>query len=302
MSVFEVLDRDKNEEAQADRRTVIAAQERARAQFKNFVDNGRDSADAFDARLALVDDEVRRVAEEVAAEHGGGADRAYLAATAALGAAHQDGCGCGFCENKGSFGEDPEEEIEADEKTASAKKTACACGCSHEGCNCGDDCDGNCHGEKKASRASDSSWVVIGVELSEAETGDNYQQERVDLPSADESGLGGPSPKIDKGKSGDHEGWDLDPIDVGSEKHRLEKQDIAGGWEWSQEGEDGPISIANADLNDPDFTKDLDSPVHEDADVTEAVGPPDTDRTKTWTGTEGLADPVTARYHIVAAE
>lgn len=34
------------------------------------------------------------------------------------------------------------------------------------------------------------------------------------LPTGDDTGLGGPSPKIDKGNSGDQNGWSLDPIDT----------------------------------------------------------------------------------------
>jgi hypothetical protein len=289
MSVFEVLDRDRQEEAKADRRTVIAAQERARSRFQSFLANGRGSEANFAARLALVDDAVRRVAEDVAAEHGGDPERAYLAATYVLGG-HKDGCECGFCANKGSFGQDPKGEIEDDEKTASTK-TAC-CDCGHDDCaDCGPDC--GCGGKKVAS------WAVVAADV---ETGDNYQQERVDLPAADESGLGEPSPRIDKGKSGDHTGWDLDPIDVGSERHRLDKQDIAGGWKWEREGEDGPISISNPDLNDPDFLKDGDSPVRTHQSPEDVSGADSGDRTKTWSGSEGQADAVTSRYHVVAAE
>lgn len=287
MSVFEVLERDKTEEAQADRRTVIAAQERARAQFKKFVDNGE-----REARLALIDDSVRKVAEDVAASHGGDAETAYLAATYVLGG-HKDGCECGFCANKGSFGQDPKEEIEEDDAEEKTARVACACGCSHEGCGCGPDCKGDCHGEKK------SSWTVVAADT---ETGDNYQQERVSLPTSDGTGLGGPSPEIDKSDSGDHTGWNLEPIDVGSKKHRLEKQDIGGGWKWEQEGEDGPISIKNPDLNAEDFLKDGDSPVHEHQSPEDVSGADSGDRTKTWTGTESQAAPVTARYHLVAAE
>jgi hypothetical protein len=132
-------------------------------------------------------------------------------------------------------------------------------------------------GEKK------SKFVIVAAEV---EDGDSYQSETVSLPAADDSGLGGPSPEIDKGKSGDVAGWSLSDIDVGSKKHRLENQDAS----------------EPADYNDPDFLRDLDSPVHEDADVTKSVGPPDTDGTKTWTGTEGLASPVTSRNRWTVVE
>jgi hypothetical protein len=116
------------------------------------------------------------------------------------------------------------------------------------------------------------------IRRADVETGDSYQSETVSLPTADESGLGSEgSPKIDKGKSGDHTGWSLDPIDVKSERHRLEKQDVA----------------TKADYNNPDF--DPSSPVRERQDATKATDPQNSGPTKSWTGTEGQAEPVTSK-------
>ncbi|MEM3097552.1 MAG: hypothetical protein QXU32_02385 [Nitrososphaerales archaeon] len=129
--------------------------------------------------------------------------------------------------------------------------------------------------EDKVSSVQTYSDFSLWSFLSDVETGDNYQQERVDLPTADESGLGGPSPEIDKSVSGTHEGWNLDDIDVGSKRHQQETQ----------------VMTDEPDLNNPDF--DPDSPVRTRQDIEQDVEDIVGERTKTWTGTEGLADPVT---------
>lgn len=105
---------------------------------------------------------------------------------------------------------------------------------------------------------------------------DSYAQERVDLPSS-KDGLGGPSPKIDKSNSGDNLGWDLKPIDVPSDRHPTEKQQIH---------------------DTPDYKADLEgaSGTGERVDADAAIQPEFNtgDRTDTWTGTEGQASPVTS--------
>jgi len=303
-SLFDVL--ASTEDAELERRSaaraIIAAQERTKARFANFVANSNGD---LNARLALIDDEVRGIAAEAASEYDASdnIERIYLAATAVLGAGHASDCSCGFCANKGKLpgaekAEDKddgksdesedyepgkafktvEKDEDEDDKKESAVKTACACGCSDENCKCS--AENPCGMEGCGSKKKEASWTVVAAQ---PETGDSYQSESVSLPTADASGLGGPSPEIDKGKSGDVAGWSLEDIDVGSKKHRLEKQD----------------ATERADYNDPDFLRDLDSPVHEDADVTKAASPPDTDGTKTWTGTEGLASPVTSRRWTV---
>lgn len=143
--------------------------------------------------------------------------------------------------------------------------TSCSCGC--EGCDDGNHCESEKCIESKHSKVS-----------ADVETGDTYTQERVDLPAADNLGLGGPSPKIDKGKSGDNTGWNLDPIEVPSKRHP--KEDQALGQDYPDYG---------ADLPGPSETGkqiSADSPLQPEFNVA-----PNTD---TWSGTEGLATPVTS--------
>lgn len=301
--LFEVLAGHDAEEQErrTGTRAAIAAQTRAKARFEGFLSKAAGQSD-FEARLALIDSNLRDLANETAAEYDGDPERTYLAATAVLGGGHASDCSCGFCENMGKLpgqSDEDEEEEEGVEKESSKKchyclgdglgaggnqcpickgtgkepkekessvKTSCSCGCGPNGCDC-ENCPVK---EQKVAR-----WSVVAADVEE---GDHYQSERVSLPSADDDALGGPSPKIDKGKSGDHTGWDLDPIDVGSVRNKLEKQDASDP----------------AEYNDSDFLRDLDSPIHDDADVTKSVSPPDMDRTKTWTGTEGQASPVTS--------
>lgn len=271
MSVFEVLATTDAEEQERREgaRAIIAAQTRAKARFEKFVSRAG-SQDDLDARIGLIEGNLRDLVADAVGEYGGDSDRVYLATTAVLGGGHASDCGCGFCANKGSFGQ--EEEDEGDEKEASVK-TACGCAA----CAAGD--HDNCEEKKEAKLAR--------YHVAEVETGDHYQSETLDLGSTtgDEPWSDKGSPEIDKGKSGDHTGWDLEPIDVGSVRNKLEKQDITDG----------------ADYSDPDFLRDTSSPIHDDADVTKATEPQNSDsQSGTWTGTEGQADPVTSENPVTS--
>jgi len=270
MSVFEVLasaDAEAQERLEGNR-AIVAAQTRAKARFAKFVSQATSQED-LEARLGLIESNLRDLVVDAVDEYGGDADRVYLASTAVLGGGHASDCGCGFCENKGKgFGkkDDDDSDDDSDEKESSVKKKAC---------DCAEDCD--CDGEEEDEKVA----KLANYHLADVETGDHYQSETLDLGSTtgDEPWSDKGSPEIDKGKSGDHTGWDLDPIDVESVRNKLEKQDITEG----------------ADYDDPDFLRDKSSPVHDDADINEAASPPDTDGTKTWTGTESQADPVTSK-------
>lgn len=122
-----------------------------------------------------------------------------------------------------------------------------------------------------------ASVVSAAIKLAaDVETGDTYAQERVDLPSS-KDGVGGPSPKIDKSNSGTNLGWDTEAIDVPSDRHPTEKQQIHDTPEYKADlpgaSETGKSISADAPLQ-PEFNA--------------------ADRTDTWTGTEGQADPVTS--------
>lgn len=117
----------------------------------------------------------------------------------------------------------------------------------------------------------------------DVETGDNYQQERQNLPTAPEDGqLTEPSPKIDMGKAGDQNSHNQQPIDVGSVRNQLDNQTATEfNYPW-----DGDISDSSALRN----TVDADSPMQPEFNVGE--------NTKTFPN-KGQADPVTSK---VAAE
>jgi hypothetical protein len=278
-------------------RAAIAAQTRAKARFDSFLGKANGTADR-EARLALIDSNLRDLCNEVANEYGceatistivGNSPRedvsvCYLAATAVLGAGHASDCTCGFCENKGNAPwMDNYDDEEGEEKEASVK-TACEhCGCDEEDCSCSEENPCGAKGCKFSKEAKLARWQVV-ADGAQPETGDHYQGERVDLPSS-EDGLGEPSPKIDKGNSGDVAGWSTSDIDVNSVRNRLDKQDVSD----------------EAEYNATDF--DPSSPLRERQDADKSVSPPDTDRTKTWTGTENQADPVTssalAKWQVV---
>lgn len=263
-------------------RAVIAAQTRAKSIYERFVGNDV-------AKLAFIADDLRKMATDVADEYGhDNVDELYGAAIVALAGGHPAGCECAFCENKGSFGNKDEEEDE--EKTAKTASTKTACDCpAHDGgeCNCGDDCDcAECHGGKKEASVKPYAYAGFDWEHVAAEddrSGDSYQHERVDLPSS-ETGLGEPSPKIDKGKSGDQTGWNLEPIDVDSQKHPLTHQDAP----------------QRAEYNSTDF--DPSSPTRERVDADKAMQPEFTTapNTETWSDAGTQASPVTSKWHLLA--
>lgn len=280
MGLFEVLASTEDSGSRA----VIAAQTRAKSVFERFV-----SGD--ESKLAYIADDLKRMAAEVADEYGyDDPEKLYLAATVALGGGHPAGCDCGFCQNKGKgFGGDAEEE-EDEEKTAKTASTKTACDCpAHDGgeCNCGDDCDcAECHGGKEASVKpyvyQDFDWEKVAAE---ADYSDSYQGERESLPTSDGTGLGdtGAVP-TDRSKSGDQTGWNLEPIDVDSQKHQLEHQDAP----------------QRAEYNNEDF--DPSNPVRERVDADKAMQPEFTKapNTETWSDAGTQASPVTSKWSLLA--
>lgn len=112
--------------------------------------------------------------------------------------------------------------------------------------------------------------------------------ETVELPKGDESALGGPSPKIDKGNSGDNFGWSLDPIDTqmdGSPNPTIEED-----------------PTDKADYNKKDFldqtravttTEDLPTGTGLDDAGFEPTRNIPLQDTKTWSGEKRQTDPVT---------
>lgn len=264
-------------------RAVIAAQTRAKSIYERFVGNDV-------AKLAFIADDLRKMATEVADEYGhDNVDELYGAAIVALAGGHPADCECGFCANKGSFGQKDEEE-EDEEKTAKTASTKTACDCpAHDGgeCTCGPDCDcAECHGGKEASvkpyAYAAFDWERVAAE--DDRSGDSYQHERVDLPTADASGLGdtGAVP-TDKSKSGDQTGWNLEPIDVDSQRHPLEHQDAPD----------------RAEYNSTDF--DPSSPTRERVDADTAMQPEFTSapNTETWSDAGTQASPVTSKWSLL---
>lgn len=162
------------------------------------------------------------------------------------------------------------------------------CKCNCEGCNSGNHCEseeciatkhsGNPGNPDSAKSSEKESKIAADVE-----TGDTFAQERQDLPKSDGTGLGdtGAVP-TDKSKSGDNLGWDLKPIDVPSNFRSEEEQQIHDTPDYKADlpgvSETGKSISADAPLQ----------PEHNVAD-----------RTETWTGTEGQANPVTSKWSVI---
>lgn len=132
--------------------------------------------------------------------------------------------------------------------------------------------------------------AVGGGELSmAASTKEAEALKTVKLPKGGESALGGPSPKIDKGNSGDQNGWSLDPIDTDMDgtPHPTREQDPTAKADFTKDNfldqtravtETVELDSAPDMMNDAGF-----------APGGEEHGP----HTDTWTGTDGMAKPVT---------
>lgn len=122
MSLFEVLAHT-DDTAQANitgNRAVIAAQSRVQDRFSSFVANAAGPEDR-DARLSLLDDEIRDVVSAVCEEYQfEDTDFVHAAALQALGAGHLSSCSCGFCANKGKLpgakDDDKDSDSDSDEK------------------------------------------------------------------------------------------------------------------------------------------------------------------------------------------
>lgn len=365
MSVFEHLARDdaREQERVSGNRAIIAVQARVQDRFSAFVANAAGPEDR-DARLSLLDDEIRDVVAAVCEEYdfNGDQDIIHTAARDALGAGHPAGCDCGFCKNKGKLF-DKDDEGEEEETKESHVKTACGCceDCGGEGCSCsnhkesktanedypGHDysieggeyvknwvpeedqeaapsedesnkdawhnakvasktvsmfheadgfthCDCGCKGCDDGNHCESDECISTkrggngrnnsGEKSSAAvETGDTFTSETFDLGSS--SGKDGVqdvgSPKIDKaqvpGGSGIPGEGGLSAIDVPSKQHPVEVQDIHDTPDY-WEAPIGPSETGKA-IN-------ADTPLQPEFNV--APG------TQTWTGTEGLATPVTS--------
>lgn len=142
--------------------------------------------------------------------------------------------------------------------------------------------------QAQPGQAQTFAMVTAAIKLAAepSETGDSYWSEKLDLGSftSDDGISDVGSPKIDKGNSGTNEGWTLPKIDVPSERHPTEEQNILQPREWDKELP-GP--------SDTGKRIDADSPLQP-----EFTTAPNTD---TWSGTEGQASPVTSKFQVVTA-
>lgn len=122
--------------------------------------------------------------------------------------------------------------------------------------------------------------VLTALVKRAVETGDSYTQETVDLPKADQTGLGEPSPKIDKK---DVPNGGLSAIDVPSAAHPSETQNVSDTTEYGDR-HDGP-AVADP-TKSPRETVDADT-----ATQPEFHAAPNTD---TWSDKGTQAEPVTS--------
>ena len=286
MDFFSSLDHTEREreERLSGSRALIAAKARCRQQFGAFLANAGSDAER-EARLAMLP--VGDVVTAACEEYGCTAIDDMIAKVAAhlLVACSECGCdckggscSCSDCSTCGG-GHDKEAAAHAD-----------GCECSFPVCVRKREESGK-NDEAETDSPSDSFFESRVHEAADTDTDDSFQQERVDLPAADWSGLGGPSPKMDKGT------WTgLDPIDIGSKQHRLERQDPTDRADYTK----GPFTdqdgVGGYTSDQPSYTKE---PVIEHgADIDKAMpqkGGPHTDVFPN----RNQADPVTSSWRVV---
>lgn len=274
------------------RQAAAVATKRFNDRYSAFLGNTVD-LDEFEARLAYVEDDLKQMVASVAAEYGGDADtlEAALRRNAAGGfcddcrkwkSGPRAGCVCDGPSSGASTppGEEEEEEEDFDKESKVAIDLATQ-PIMHAQPLPDEPGEGvtDINGE-----LADAPTAVGHGTISSAKTAEALKT--VKLPKADESGLGGPSPKIDKGNSGDESGWNLSPIKTegtGSPNPTV-TQDVEDTPDWEAD------FLAQTDA----VTKSESLPSNDGdagfSDGGEAHG----DHTDTWSGTEGQAKPVTS--------
>lgn len=246
----------------AGRQAVAVANKRAKDSFGAFL---AQATDDFHARFALVEDELAQVAEDAAEEYGVDAEGILASITSVLSAG-------GFCDDCRKWKSGPKKGCECSGSEPAEGEDGPA---ESNGYDDPDDPEVDETGEPYDKESRVASWTVLGEAL-----------ETVDLPKGDDTALDGPSPKMDKGEwkpnalNGD---GNLSPVDT--------------------EGSGSPHPTVQQDITDvADHTKDpleqTDAVADHGVDVgkehtTEAI------HTDTWSGSEGLADPVTSAAHDV---
>lgn len=194
---------------QSKRRKIVAvAHKRVADNFGAFLSNAK-TQEELAARLALVESDIKETVQAVVAEYNGDTfDSTYAAVIAGwedLPRGEKGQWGKNDSTEIGDEGDgvsDIESEL-ADAPSAVGQKAASdptgeqltckECGGKTSGGHCSN-CDGPV--EKTADADRDGGGAVV----------------RESLPKADESGLDGPSPKIDKSKAGDEKGHKHTPV------------------------------------------------------------------------------------------
>lgn len=137
---------------------------------------------------------------------------------------------------------------------------------------------------------------MLGHQAAEAPDGAGGAVDRESLPKGDESALGGPSPKIDKGNSGDERGWSLKPVETETSgtPHPTVEQDVTDDADY---GKRDFLDQTDAVIKSEDLPSDDDSAGF----TTERNVEQPSQAADQWTGTEGQADPVTNESDQVLA-
>lgn len=307
---------------------VAVAHRRFTTRFAGFLHEAN-TLDEYQQRIALVEDEIKEMVDDVVAEYGGDSQKLEASLKETKGGFCDDckkwksgpkkGCTCGDEESEDRSDGDPdlsdnsdeEKDDSSDSKEETVEETSDS---SHDSsAKQADlttqpimtpvplpdepgkgvpDIDGELEDAPSAvgygtiaseTPAMQKARQLITAKLAaDAPTGDSAEKRKT-LPTGDESALGGPSPKIDKRK------WkpkalgepNLHPIDTEGKgsPHPTEHQDIVDKPDYERDnflkGTEGNGTTKHKQKLDKD-TGDFQAP-----------------HTDTWSGTDGLANPVT---------
>jgi hypothetical protein len=289
--IFEHLALYDEDGYKARRKVAAVASKRVRDTVGPFLSNAS-SDDDFNARLALVQADITNIIQSAVEEFGAGdVDTLFKSIVA----------DCKPWEKEDEECEDEEDEDD-ESKTSGWEDLGRGTDGKWTTQDSNDQLD-NGDGIDIDSSLADAPSAVGSGTLSATHRSDRADGggavERVDLPKGDESGLGGPSPKIDKSKAGDEKGHKPTTVDteMAGTPHPTETQSVNDGVK-----HDGPRKTPKADLKyeaPTDTSKNTLESVELDtadewgagfADGGETHG----DHTDTWSGMKGQADPVTA--------
>jgi hypothetical protein len=239
--IFEHLAAFDDSERVAARKAVAVATKRVQTQFGAFLASATDADRA--ARVALIQDDLDAVVASVVSEYGGDYDKIRMV-IADLTTMPRDTAGQWSSPEQLQDAQQSDIDSELEKAPSAVGADAGAGVLSSHTAGHADDCEcgfctnkGSFGKDEEEDEDKDDDEDGEKKTAADAPAGAGGASKRESLPKADASGLGGPSPKIDKAKSGDQDGWNSKPIDteMSGTPHPTVDQDITQKPEFDKE-------------------------------------------------------------------